>query len=188
MASQLDLNEHSGLEDNGLIPPHLRQGWGLADNSSAVTSASDPHKVIFQKLFPCRIYTEGFMRAEEKRRDLGHQRRENFTRNAGPKAQEEKKASLPAARPVGPRVPSTMNPSPWVFKSFILYKYGAKFCSHVFIRMLRVEFCLRYTLASQLLIKTCCLWYAASPAIHLFTSFLFISHSVLLQKQWQIYI
>lgn len=62
-----------------------------------------------------------------------------------------------------------------VFKSLLLYKHGAKFCSHVFIRMLGAEFWLRYTLASQLLIKTGCLWCATSPAIHLFTSLSFYS-------------
>lgn len=65
-----------------------------------------------------------------------------------------------------------------VFLSFLLYKRGAQFCSRVFIRMLRAEFCLRYALASQLLIKTCCLWCATSPVIHLFTSLSFYASHI----------
>lgn len=57
-----------------------------------------------------------------------------------------------------------------VFKSSLLYKHGAECCSHTFLRMFGAEFCLQYTLASQLLIKTCCLRCATAPAIHLFPS------------------
>lgn len=45
--------------------------------------------------------------------------------------------------------------------------------------MFGAEFCLQYTLASQLLIKTCCLRCATAPAIHLFPSLSsYSSHTV----------
>lgn len=97
----------------------------------------------------------------------------NFSRNTGPKALEEKKSTSSIHPSCGStclellcqgRAPIS------VFKSSLLYKHGAECCSHTFLRMSGAEFCLQYTLASQLLIKTCCLRCATALAIHLFPS------------------
>lgn len=107
----------------------------------------------------------------------------HFSRNTGPKNPGRKKAPQAATQPVAADAWSSYVraelPSMGLNPPSCTNQELSAVLIHLFLRMFGAEFCLQYTLASQLLIKTCCLRCATAPAIHLFPSLSsYSSHTV----------